>query len=34
MAKRIWKYPLTTNGVVKRITGKLSKILTIDVQNE
>lgn len=33
MAKRIYKYPLTTNGVVTEIKGKLNKLLSIQAQS-
>lgn len=34
MAKRIYKYPLTTNGVITEIKGKLYKLLSIQAQSD
>ena len=31
--KRIYKYPLTTNGVITEIKGRLNKLLSIQAQS-
>lgn len=33
MAKKICKYPLTTNGVITKLSGKFNRLLSIQNQN-